>query len=56
MIDCNYENYVGISTTFELEHAHRRSKKIVFIQDNEIACDFGYRIGIPKMPCEIGIL
>lgn len=56
VIACNYENYVGVSTTFELEHAHRKSKKIVFIQDNEIAYDFGHRIGITKMPCEIGIL
>lgn len=56
VIACNFDNYIGVSTTFELEHAYRKGKKIVFIQDNEIARSFGQRIGIPRMPCEIGLL
>ena len=56
VIACNFENYIGVSTTFELEHAYRKGKKIVFIQDNEIADIFGYRIGVPNMACEIGLI
>lgn len=56
VIACNFENYIGISTTFELEHAYRVNKKIVFIEDNEIADSFGKRINVYPMPCEVGIL
>ncbi|WP_343246852.1 hypothetical protein [Diplocloster hominis] len=56
VIACNYDNYIGVSTTFELEHAYRAGKKIVFVEDNEIADTFGKRIGAYPMPCEIGIL
>ena len=45
-----------ISTTFELEHAYRVGKKIVFIENNEIADSFGKRIGKHHMPCEVGLL
>lgn len=56
VIACNFDNYLGVSTTFELEHAYRLGKKIVFIEDNSIADNFGDRIGVKNMPCEIGIL
>lgn len=56
VIACNYDNYVGISTSFELDYAYRRGKKIVFVEDNDIASNFGKRFGIYNMPCEIGLL
>lgn len=56
VIACNFDNYLGVSTTFELGHAYRLGKKIVFIEDNAMANSFGDRIGIENMPCEIGIL
>lgn len=56
VIACNYDNYIGVSTTFELDYAYRNNKKIVFIENNEIARNFGKRIGKHPMPCEIGIL
>ena len=56
VIACNFDGYIGVSTTFELEHAYRGGKKIVFIEDNEIADFFGKRINIYPMPCEVGIL
>lgn len=56
VIACNFDGYVGVSTTFELEHAYRVGKKIVFVEDNEIADSFGKRIGKYPMPCEIGLL
>ena len=56
VIPCNFDNYLGVSTTFELEHAYRLGKKIVFIEDNVMADNFGERIGVRNMPCEIGIL
>ncbi len=56
VIACNYDNYIGVSTTFELEHAYRANKKIVFVEDNEIADSFGRRINVFPMPCEIGLL
>lgn len=56
VIACNFDGYIGVSTTFELEHAYRAGKKIVFIENNEIADLFGKRIGKYPMPCEIGLL
>jgi len=56
VIACNYDEYIGISTTFELEHAYRMGKKIVFVEDNNISTTFGKRIGIDPMPCEVGLL
>lgn len=56
VIACNFDGYIGVSTTFELEHAYRAGKKIVFIENNEIADMFGKRIGKYPMPCEVGIL
>lgn len=56
VIACNFDNYIGVSTTFELEHAYRRGKKVVFIEDNEIADIFGKRIDVYPMPCEVGVL
>lgn len=56
VIACNFDNYLGVSTTFELEHAYRLGKKIVFIEDNAMADNFGDRIGVRNMPCEIGLL
>lgn len=56
VIACNFDGYIGVSTTFELEHAYRAGKKIVFIEDNEMADFFGKRINIYPMPCEVGIL
>lgn len=56
VVACNFDGYIGVSTTFELEHAYRAGKKIVFIEDNEIADSFGKRIGKYPMPCEVGLL
>lgn len=56
VIACNYDDYIGISTTFELDYAFRKNKKIVFIEDNDSARTFGKRIGQFPMPCEIGII
>ena len=56
VIACNYENYLGVSTTFELIHAYQAGKKIVFVEDNEIADLFGKRMGKQVMPCEVGLL
>ena len=56
VIACNFDGYIGVSTTFELEHAYRVGKKIVFIENNEIADSFGKRIGKHHMPCEVGLL
>lgn len=56
VIACNFDGYIGVSTTFELEHAYRAGKKIVFIENNEIADLFGKRIGKYPMPCEVGLL
>lgn len=56
VIACNFDGYIGVSTTFELEHAYRAGKKIVFIEDNELADSFGKRINVYPMPCEVGIL
>lgn len=56
VIACNFDGYIGVSTTFELEYAYRAGKKIVFIENNEIADLFGKRIGKNPMPCEVGLL
>lgn len=56
VIACNFDGYIGVSTTFELEHAYRVGKKIFFIENNEIADSFGKRIGKHHMPCEVGLL
>lgn len=56
VIACNFDGYIGVSTTFELEHAYRAGKKIVFIESNEISDSFGKRIGKHPMPCEVGLL
>lgn len=56
VIACNFDNYIGVSTTFELDYAYRKNKKIVFVENNELAKSFGKRIGVYPMPSEIGIL
>lgn len=56
VIACNFDGYIGVSTTFELEYAYRAGKKIVFVENNEIADSFGKRIGKYPMPCEVGLL
>lgn len=56
VIACNYNNYIGVSTSFELDYAYRKGKKIIFIEDNDVSIKFGERFGINKMPCEIGML
>lgn len=56
VIACNFDNYIGVSTTFELEYAYRAGKKIIFMEDNTIADNFGDRIKVKNMPCEVGIL
>lgn len=56
VIACNFDNYIGVSTTFELDYAYRKNKKIVFVENNDIAKNFGKRINVYPMPSEIGIL
>lgn len=56
VIACNFDGYIGVSTTFELDYAYRAGKKIVFVENNEIADLFGKRIGKYPMPCEVGLL
>ena len=49
VIVCNYDNYIGFSTIFELGAAYMSGKKIVFIEDNELARN-------QDSPLEIGML
>ena len=49
VILCNFNNYLGMSATFEAGYAYRSGKKIVFMEDNTIANDF-------DCPCEIGLI
>ena len=48
VIICNYDNYVGYSTAVEIGYALKCGKKIVFLEDNEIAkqLDAPYEIGM----------
>lgn len=45
----NCEGYVGLKTSFEVGYAYKCGKKIVFLDDNEIVCDF-------DLPSEVGLL
>ena len=56
VIACNFDGYLGVSSTFELERAYKYNKKIVFLEDSEIADSFGKRIDVDLLPCEVGML
>ena len=49
VIICNYDNYIGTSTAIELGWALKEGKKVVFIEDNEVANSL-------DCPCEIELL
>lgn len=49
VIICNYDNYIGMSTAYELGIAQENGKKVVFIEDNEVVKNF-------DAPIEIGLL
>lgn len=49
VVICNFDNYVGFSTIVELGAAYICGKKIVFIEDNELAENM-------DSPIEIGLL
>jgi hypothetical protein len=40
IIVCNYDNYVGPKTAFEIGYAYSIGKKIVFIENNSVIDDF----------------
>ena len=48
VIICNFENYVGCSTAYEWGRAASYGKKVVFLENNEVAngFDFPYEIGL----------
>jgi len=49
VIICNYDNYIGYSTSIELGYALGFNKKIVFVENNEVVREL-------KFPCEIGLI
>ena len=49
VIACNFDNYIGFSTAFEIGYAYSHGKKVVFLENNEIALNF-------DSPSEIGLL
>ena len=49
IIICNYDNYIGYSTSIEIGGAYMCRKKIVFLEDNEISNSL-------DSPFEIGLL
>jgi hypothetical protein len=49
IIICNSNNYLGMASSFEMGYAYKTGKKIIFLEDNEIARNF-------DCPCEIGLL
>lgn len=49
VIVCNYDNYIGVSTAIEIGYAMKCGKKIVFLENNEIAQSL-------DAPFEIGLL
>ena len=46
---CNYDNYIGRSTSTEIGYAIAYGKKIVFLENNKSVDDFNF-------PCEIGLI
>lgn len=49
VIICNYGGYIGYSTTMEIGAAYMRNKKLVFIEDNDMAREL-------DSPFEIGLI
>ena len=49
VIACNYDGYIGFSTAFEIGYAYSHGKKVVFLENNDIASQF-------DSPSEIGLL
>lgn len=49
VIACNFDNYIGFSTAFEIGYAYSHGKKVVFLENNDIALNF-------DSPSEIGLL
>jgi len=49
VIACNYDNYIGFSTAFEIGYAYKCGKKVVFVENNDVVNSF-------DGPCEIGLL
>lgn len=48
VIVCNYDNYIGTSTVYEWARADSFGKKVVFLEDNDVAqnMDFPFEIGL----------